>query len=325
MIALSCVLAALLVLETSTPATIAADCQITDKRCKAQRSERRAAASASAEQRALYLLSAYRSYAFLFDEAGDMRDLCAARRVLDASLAVEGQSTAQRASAEAAQAELVARERKTGARCSRLPKPRRVQKPAPPPPLALKTTDPPAPTGDGATIADVGDAVPALLTSGPITTTSSVELEPRTRAQPDPAVALMPIPTPRTPPIPRDHAPRPGRRLVIAGGITLGVGVALTAAAGYMGRRMVATRQAYFDLHDSVEGVATTDQETMGDHLLQEYRAMWPQTLALAVAGGTTIIVAAVLAGVGGRRLARTATRTALVPVPGGLALHARF
>lgn len=323
MIASPYLLAVLLALETSTPAVVAVDCQVTDKRCKAQRSERRAATAPLAEQRALYLLSAYRSYAFLFDEAGDVRDLCAARRVLDASLAVEGQSTAQRASAEAAQVELVAREGKSGARCGRLSRSRRVQKPAPPPPLAMKATDPPASSGDGATVA--GDPAPALLTDEPTTTTTSVALDSHARAQPDPAVALMPIPTRGMPAVPRDQAPRPGRRLVIAGGITLGVGVALTATAGYMGRRMTAKRQAYFDLHDTVDGVATLDQEAMGDHLLREYRAMWPQTLALAVAGGTTIVVAAVLAGVGGRRLAHTATRAALIPIPGGLALHARF
>jgi hypothetical protein len=52
---------------------------------------------------------------------------------------------------------------------------------------------------------------------------------------------------------------------------------------------------------------------------------MGPQTLALALAGGATVVVAAVLLSVGGRRMARTASRTALVPVPGGLAFHARF
>jgi hypothetical protein len=52
---------------------------------------------------------------------------------------------------------------------------------------------------------------------------------------------------------------------------------------------------------------------------------MRTQALALALAGGATIVLAAVLAGIGGRRMARAASRTALVPVPGGLALHARF
>ena len=133
----------------------------------------------------------------------------------------------------------------------------------------------------------------------------------------------MLIPTRRMPP--RPDAARPGRGLVIAGGVTLGVGVALTAAAGYMRRGMTETRQEYFALHDMVSGFATPDQDAKGGALFRDYSAMRTQAFALAFAGGTTIVLAAVLAGVGGRRMARAASRTALVPAPGGLALHARF
>jgi hypothetical protein len=68
-------------------------------------------------------------------------------------------------------------------------------------------------------------------------------------------------------------APRPGRGLVIAGGVTLGVGVALTAAAGFMGRRMVDTRQQIIALSNSVDGYATTDQDARDDALRGDYRA----------------------------------------------------
>ena len=112
---------------------------------------------------------------------------------------------------------------------------------------------------------------------------------------------------------------------MIAGGVTLGVGVALTAAAGFTGRRMTEKRQEYFALHDMVGGFATEDQDAKAGALLREYQGMGKQALALGLAGGTTIVLAAVLAGVGGRRMARAASRTALVPVPGGLALHGRF
>lgn len=112
---------------------------------------------------------------------------------------------------------------------------------------------------------------------------------------------------------------------MIAGSVVLGAGVALTAAAGYVGHRWVETRQKYLDLHAMVDGLATTEQDAMASVVLNDYRKAGDQALALAVAAGTTIVIAAVLVGIGGRRMARAASRTALVPVPGGLALHARF
>ena len=135
----------------------------------------------------------------------------------------------------------------------------------------------------------------------------------------------MRIPNRYTPTRPQTDGPRPGRGLVIAGGVLLGAGVALTAGAGYVGRRMNETRQEYFTFADSIRGFATPEQDAKAGGLLRDYNGMRTQATALAVAGGTTIVVAAVLAGVGGRRMARAASRTALVPVPGGLALFARF
>ena len=135
----------------------------------------------------------------------------------------------------------------------------------------------------------------------------------------------MQIPIRRTPPRPHTDGPRPGSGLVIAGSVTLGAGVVLTAVAGHMGRRMNETRQEYFTLVDSVGGFATPDQDARAGGLFRDYNAMRTQALMLGVAGGTTIVLAAVLAGLGGRRMARAASRTALVPVPGGLALHAQF
>ena len=120
-------------------------------------------------------------------------------------------------------------------------------------------------------------------------------------------------------------APRPGRGLVIAGGATLGLGVALTAVAGSVGRRMLDTRKEILALGDSVDGFATTDQSIRDDALRDDYRAMETQTLALALAGGASVLVGVILTSIGGRRMARVASRTALVPAPGGLVFHARF
>ena len=142
---------------------------------------------------------------------------------------------------------------------------------------------------------------------------------------PEPDADLMPVAARHVKTERPASAPRPGRGLVIAGGVTLGVGVALTAAAGFMGRRMVDTRREIVALGNSVDGYATTDQNTQDDALRGDYRATQTRTLALALAGGATVLVAVILTSIGGRRMARAASRTALVPAPGGLVFHARF
>ena len=328
MIATACTLAAVLVLETAAPAT-SSDCPTSDNLCKARRSERRAATAPTADQKAQYLHSAHRSYLFLFDQTGDVRDLCSARRVFDASLAITGQSVAQRASASPG--DLVARERLHRPRCGRLAKQRQLKKSDPP--LVAKSEaaspvgDPPREAELG-TEADMGIEAPPLLASNNTTSEGPpppAAPPPTATSRPRVDEAFMPIPRRRVPPGPHTRGARPGRGLVIAGAVTLGAGVALSAAAGVMGHQAIETRRAYFDLHNATGGQATVDQKNHADTLYRDYGAMWPQTLAVALAGGTTIVIAAVLAGVGGRRMARAASRTAVVPVPGGLALHTRF
>jgi hypothetical protein len=327
-------LAAFLVLNGVEPTAATADCLPDDNGCKARRSEQRAASAPTPDQRATYLRSAHRSYLFLFDKTGDVLDLCSARRTFDASLAVKDQSADERARTRVLRDDLVARERKTGATCKGVAKQRRASKSDTPPVVAgvrnrKAPPDPPART-------DLTGEPPPLLTN-------AATIEPATRAR-TAAIgesihrrrrSCQSVPTTmpcRSPPGARhrgrEHAdgPRPGRGLVIAGGVTLGAGVVLTAAAGYLGRRMSETRQQYFAIVDMVGGgFGTDDQDATAGGLFHDYNVMRTQALTLALAGGATIVLAAVLAGVGGRRMARAASRTALVPVPGGLALHARF
>lgn len=307
-------LAVMLALQGAAPSSPSEKCQVTDNRCKAEQFVQRAAAAASPRHRALYLHAAHRSYLALFDQTGEVRDLCAARRTFDQSLAIEDQPDSQRASFEAVRQDLTSRERATGARCSSPSK--RPAKAAEPP----QTPDPPLLVAEPSPAPDAQPATaePARRMVEPAPT-------------PDPADALLAVPSrPRPAPAPAvaptlaNDAP-PGRRLVIAGGLTLGAGLALTGLAASMGSRLIDTRRKALDLADTVEGFATEAQLAEGDRLENDYRRQGPQTLALALAAGTTVVVAAVLLGVGGRRMARAASRTALVPVPGGLAFHARF
>jgi hypothetical protein len=121
-------LAALLMFEAAASPPPTEECPLTDNRCKAGLYERRAAAAPNPAQRAQYLYTAYRSYLFLFEKTGDLRDLCAARRALDASVAVVGQPQAQRTLSEKMREDLVSRERQKDARCGTVAKQRRIKK-----------------------------------------------------------------------------------------------------------------------------------------------------------------------------------------------------
>lgn len=124
-------------------------------------------------------------------------------------------------------------------------------------------------------------------------------------------------------PSPADE--HPSRSLALAGGVTLALGLGMLGVAGYTGGRMLEARRDAQALAATVDGYADADQLARDAALRQEYRTMAPSTLVLALAGGASFVVGAVLVGVGGRRMARAASRTALLPAPGGLAFHARF
>jgi hypothetical protein len=342
MIATACTLAALLVFDAAAAPGAAEECPLTDNRCKARLYEQKAARASTPGDRALYLHSAHRSYLFLFQKTGDVRDLCAARRTYDASLAVEGQPDAQREKFKAKRDDLVAREREHHARCESAAM-RRVKRSNPS--LATRQPAPASPESRAPELQspDVSPAEPA----GKGVATSPAADHPRTAGlrlldeQPlsraaalQPSDALIPVSAGsrvhtishvNDPPRGRDGDPRPGRALVIAGGAMLGVGVALTAATGLMGHRMVETRQKIFALDAMVGDYSTPEQKVEGDAMKLRYDAMRMPTLALALASGTTIIVAAIMVGVGARRMARVASRTTLLPGPGGLVFRARF
>ena len=310
-------LAATLVLQGATPPVRAEKCPLTDNRCKAEQFVQRAAAAASARHRALYLHAAHRSYLALFDQTGETRDLCAARRTFDQSLAIQDQPDIQRASFEALRDDLTSRERARGVRCgSTAKRPARAESP-----VAIeapRSLDPPL-LGAEATPVHAPSPLPdAAIQLHEVTPTAllAVPLRPRAASRPEPSGVAK---------APTSGDARPGRPLVIAGSVTLGAGLVLTGMAGYMGSRLIQTHRDARTLAAMVEGFATADQLAQGEALDRDYRRMGPQTLALALAAGTTVVAAAVLLGVGGRRMARVTSRAALVPVPGGLAFHARF
>lgn len=333
-------LAALLTFQGATPSP-ARECEPTDNGCKAALFERRAAAAASPKARALYLHGAHRSYLALFDQTREVKHLCAARKTYEQSLAVEGQPDKQRESFAALLGDLTSREAKQRVQCAHGTKgPARAVPPrvaaasgssraasmleGPAPPSSATTPTTAATTEHARDVESPG----SKDTPGATQRTATLMLEPARTSEPATAELMPVVRGPRSADRVRDLPltdERPGRRLVIAGGVTLGAGLVLASVAGYMGGRLLATRRGAQELLDEVDGLASVGQTARNDALESDYRRLGPPTLTLALAGGVSVVVAAVLLAVGGRRMARAPSRTALVPVPGGLALHARF
>ena len=264
--------------------------------------------------RALYLHAAHVAHLALFDETGDMGALCAARRAFDKSLAVEGQPEGQRAAFESAREKLESREQKRGARCGSTRRSAKTSAPA----LAAKVEEA-ASTGD--------EEPPPLLATGPTAgapVADSVSESPSEAITSTAAVApskdtLLPVPR-------RVGTSRaPGRPLLIAGSVTLAIGLSLGGIAAYTGRRALGAYQAGVELHEDVQGPPDAAMLAKDAVLEAEYRRMGPAAIGTAIGGGVAVIAGAVMAGVGGRRLARAGSQTAWAPIPGGLAFHVRF
>lgn len=340
MMTLATLLAAVLALDEAAPSGAAeSECPDTDNLCNAKRYERLAKDAKVPQHRATFLHGAHVSYVALFDRTGKTRHLCSARRTFDQSYAIRGLPRQQRVSFEAARRELELREQRAAVQCpgkrSQSKERATVSEPTPPPSLAAtqttrSTVEPPI--------------APAVAVEPPITSDSAATTQPPITSVPaalagrppqsPPDATLLPIPRPaRTPVVvpssdaqPRlaDDARR-GRPLVIAGGLTLGAGLALAGVAGYMGSRTLEMRRERLALSNMVDGFADEGQLAMDASLTRDYERMGTQTLTVALAGGATVVVAAVLIGVGGRRMAQVASRAAVAPAPGGLVFRAQF
>lgn len=296
-------------------------CGASDLRCTGQANLDAARLATSSEQRAKHLYRAHRAYLALADNGPTpqrVSDLCRAQQLLKQARKLSPTEMNPRLVSSAAETE--AKFKATGIECQ----PR-------------KRNDLPTHARVAATTA-LNPEPPPLLPAGPRTTAGTAEDSPMPASSPASIAAPAPIafedkllpviarPTTATPS--RDQPqqrPRNGRGLMIGGGATLGVGLALSGVAGYLGGRLLATRRDSEALRDAIDKFATTDQATTDQALTRDYERLAPAALTLALVGGVSVIVGAVLVGVGGHRLARVASRTAVIPLPGGLAFHARF
>lgn len=299
-------------------------CEVTDNACKARQFIDKAR-TAPPGARALYLYTAHRSYLALFAQTGKVQDLCAARASFDRSVGVQGQTEGQRASFEASRAELLALEKQYGARCQAATKRRKRVEASP-------VVAPPSDTNEAVVAAAPPSAEPGRPAVGAVADPGpAVAAEPG--VVPEPVRALAPAPGSLRPPI-DDERPAPatplrarprGRPLVIAGGVTLGVSFALACVAGYGASQLSVVARASRDLYETVHGQGDANIKMIEARLRAEYRSWLPMTVSTTIAASSALVVGAVLVSLGVRKLRESPSRTALVPFPGGLAIHARF
>ena len=322
--AIACSLAAVLVLEP--PPAGPSECPLTDNRCKAERFVQRAAAAPSSAVRAKYLEAAHGSYLAVYDESGDSRDLCAARRTFDQTLAALGTSTATPRLVPLQDA-LEERERRRRPRCAA-----GSRKAPNPPVLAGAAAVPASPPATSPTFAPAPEHRDDLLPVPTASPTSSVLASHRARARSTASAVEGAGPAGLTTVL--QDAPRPAdprrparadRRLVIAGTTTLALGLSLVGVAAYAGSQRIEARRTSLELLADAQGHATAEQTAQDLALRDTYRTMGHLALGTSLAGGAAVLVGTTLAVIGGRRLARVTRRLALGPHPGGLVFHARF
>ena len=316
-------LALTLAVQEAPPASA---CKVNDNACNARDFERRAEQTSDPTMRAWRLHSAHRSYLFLFDETGKVEHLCAARRAYERSITVKDLPARERSSLTARLADLETRERQHRPSCRK-----KTSRPRRDPPL-LASASRKRPADAGADLAEVRPGQTAETSSeravvGDSEARAALAAAPEVSRETPPAGVAPAHASPRVDPLPVRRPQRAvrndGRSLIIAGSMSLLAGLAVSAAAGVAGGRVLATSRELWTLHDSANGTANTDQLAQDAALRDDYRRQLPSAVALVVASGGLLVVGAVLTGLGGRRMTRS--RLALAPAPGGLALHARF
>ena len=327
------------------------ECAPEDDVCRAELYAARAKVESDPRRRAIDWNVACRAYLAAHAKSGVAQELCAARRMCEASLAIEGLNASTRSSLENARVRLEEREAAVGRPvCGKITTQKppgrerpRVARTAAPKAEAPRVEAPPVwMTGAVGAVGAVGayeiaerakvrvagvDAeAPRVAEADDAVLTDDGE---RAIAQSEPmhlaAVAEVPalLPVFRATEVqPREG--RLGRGLVIAGGVTLGVGLGLGGAAAFGVARAAAVAREGFELQAAAMDMPLDEAMRRRDaELAREYRGWTAAAIGTAVSGGVAVIVGAALVGVG-RRLAKS-TETALVPVPGGLALHGRF
>lgn len=356
---IACLLVAALTVESAPTTPSPNECEWSDSLCRAERFSARAKAEKDPRRRAIAWNAACREFLAAHAKSGAVEELCAARRTCEASLATEGLAASVRSSLENARVRLEEREaavgkpvcakkatpKAAGGESPRVAKAAVAKRPAaedeaakdeaPPAWMVVSVGEREAPRGtERAEVELAGGEVEARKVAEADVSAPAREEE-RASGSSEPRLvkvevdtvaedaALLPVIRAAgvSPTEPRQA--RPGRGLLIAGGITLGVGLGLGGAAVWAGNR---ARSAYDEgvrLHEGVEGSPDAATRARDEELKAEYQRMGAVALVSGIAGGVALVTGAILTGVGGRRVRRV--ESGIQPAQGGLAVHVRF
>ena len=117
--------------------------------------------------------------------------------------------------------------------------------------------------------------------------------------------------------------PPPGRRLLIAGGVTLAAGLGFTGVAAFSGAHAVAARRTGFT---SGELAASPDNMNRDAALRADYERRGTMAVATGITGGAALVAAVVMLCVGARRKARAANNEPiLMPIRAGILFSTKF
>ncbi len=309
------------------------DCAADDLQCSARTFSAAARRAPSKVKQVEYLYFAHRSYLALSESQGGVpsRDLCHARRLVHQALALP--ATSLRPRLEESRRETLARLTTKAIVCTLAKRPKGDDPPAvavsePPPDaggLLASGSAPPTTSPDTPPVDELGTPL-----AGPIDGAKKVELPQRVTWTAEDLGAARPAHEPvggaaggapdrRA----RPASPPPGRRLLIAGGVSLVAGLALTGTAAFTGA------QALRALRTGRENItlAATDENLDNDAALRaEYNRFGTAAVVTGVAAGSAVVAAIVMLCVGARRRGRaTEGEPTLMPVRAGVLFTVPF
>lgn len=320
----------LVALSMAAPAGTTA-CAADDLHCSAPAFAAKARRAESDAERVEYLYFANRAYLALAEQppTGHVpsRDLCQAKLLIEQALALP--ATQLRGRVVESRRETLARLTEHKVRCK---KSQPGQKDAPavtlvddaradadPPAKLLASTPAPSPETPAVPSGEPESAAPPPvvaaeeLTQRPVPETSASPVDAPTQRTVSESLMRWDSPPGRP----------PGRRLLIAGGVSLAAGLALTGVAAYTGAQALGARRTG---HESMQLEATPENLTRNMSLEDEYRRLGPVAVVTGVAGGAAVVAAVVMLCVGARRKARAAdSEPILMPVRTGLLFTLKF
>ena len=302
------------------------DCAADDLRCSARTFSAAARRAPSKAKQVEYLYFAHRSYLALSESRGGVpsSDLCQAHRLVQKALALP--ATSLRPRLEESRRETLARLTTKEIMCTPAKRPKGDEPPA------VAVSEPPTDPGDLLASSAEEPPADALGTpfAGPIDGAKKVELLQRVTWTAEDRGAARPAHEPvggaaggATDRRDRPASPPPGRRLLVAGGVSLAAGLALTGTAAYTGA------QALRALRTGRENItlAATDENLDNDAALRaEYHRFGTAAVVTSVAAGSAVVAAIVMLCVGARRRGRaTEGEPTLMPVRAGVLFTVPF